>query len=348
MSQIQNVDDQVLEFTTRSGSGSHGNPKLEWVMDRFKAPNLSNALVDGQDIDQQDQSEGQRVSNQSQESGKEVRASTRADSSDVVGRANTLSYAIGKVATELRRDVEAIMLSNQGAQVDDGDTVPGLVAGLEAWIDGKTLIPGERGTTGYNQTDARQEAQTAGTITGGGWEDRDFTGDDGGVQAWAYGGVTPGAIQESMIKNAVRALFQNTGSRANRVLMTRPVLHSVISDFYFTSTARVATLTAETNQQGPAQAMGAVNSILTNYGVLDMIPNNLQPIGDAGSGSDTAFILDMSQLKQSFLTGYNSVPLAKTGLSRKMFINGDYSLKVLNSEALGIIQGIDDSLQMAA
>ena len=92
--------------------------------------------------------------------------------------------------------------------------------------------------------------------------------------------------------------------------------------------------------------MGAVNSILTNYGTLDMIPNNLQPQGDVTSDSDTAFILDMSQLSQSFITGYNSVPLAKTGLSRKMFINGDYTLKVLNSEALGIIQGVDAALAM--
>lgn len=346
MQQIQNVDDQTMEFTSRIGTGSHSNPKKEWTMDRYKDQNLANALIDGQDMDQQDQSEGQRVSNQSQESGKEVRVSTRADSSDVVGRANTLAYQIAKSATELRRDVEGIMLSNQGAQVDDGTAVPGLVGGLEAWIDGKTLIPAETGATTFNQTAARQDLNTGTPIDGGGWEDRDFTGDNGGVQAWTYTGAVPAAITEASIKAVMQALFENTGSRANRVLMTRPLLHTQISDFYFTAGANVATLTAETNQRGPATAMTAVNTILTSYGMLDMIPNSLQPQSDAATGCDSAFILDMSQIEQSFLTGYRSEPLAKTGLSRKMLIHGDYTLCVKNSEALGIIQGIDAAAPM--
>jgi hypothetical protein len=146
----------------------------------------------------------------------------------------------------------------------------------------------------------------------------------------------------------VQALYENTGSRKNRVLMTRPGLHTKIADFYFTSSARIATLTAETNQQGPAQAMGAVNSILTNYGVLDMVPNNLQPIGDSGSSSDTAFILDFDQIDIAYYRGYRTETLAKTGLSDKRMIHVDYSLCVKNSEALGMIQGIDATAAMTA
>lgn len=347
MKQIQNVDDQTLEFTNRIGSGSHGNPACSWVMDRYKVQNLANAVVDGADIDQVDNSEGQRVWNHSQTSVKEVKVSTRADSSDVVGRANTLAYQISKVATELRRDVEGIMLLNQGAVEDDGNTTAGLVGGLEAWIDGKVLVPTETGaaiTTGV-QTNALQQVNSGGTITGGGWDARTATTNL--LPAWTYSTVTAGGITEAAVKAVVQALYENTGSRANRVLMTRPELHSTISDFYFSAGANVATLTAETNQRGPATAMTAVNTILTSYGLLDMIPNNLQPIGDAGSSSDTAFILDMSQIEQSFLTGYRSEPLAKTGLSRKMMIMVDYTLKVKNSEALGMIQGINPATAMA-
>jgi len=345
--QVFDVSQTDMEFTQRASTGSHKAPFFDWTMDRLQVQNLTNAVVDGADIDQQDAVRGQRVTNHSQISVKEVQVSTRANTVDVVGAANEISRQITQRTQELMRDLEGIALLNQAAVQDDG-TAAGNVGGLEAWIDGKILVPTESGAiagTGV-QTDARTSVESAGSIAGGGWDNRASPGKI--LPAWAYAGVTPGGITETVIKDAVTALYKNTNSRANRVLMTRPDLHNLISDFYFEPSSRVASLTAETNQQGPAQAMIAVNSILTNYGVLDMVPNALQPQGDAGSGSDTAFILDFSQISFSFLHGFRTEPLAKTGLSTKMLISVDWSLRIDNSEALGMIQGIDDSIAMVA
>jgi len=350
MSEIMNVDDQSLEFTNRIGSGSHSAPSFDWVMDRYKAQDTDNAFVDGQDVDLKDNSEGQRVSNFTQTSVKGVKTSTRADAVDVVGRANTLSYQVQKVATELRRDVEGIMLSNQAPVEDDGNTTAGRMAGLECWIDGKTLIPAETGAITYTQTAAVQNVAGTGAAVGGGWDNR--TGKL--IANWTYTDVIPGALTETSIKDAMLALYKNTGSRANRILMMSPEVNSLVNDFYFTDGAKVATLTAETNQKGPATAMGAVNTILGPYGLLDMTPNNLLPpsaLAAAIAGTEdshTAFILDMSQIEQSFLYGYRSEPLAKQGLSRRSMIHVDYSLKVKNSEALGAIRGVSPSTAMVA
>lgn len=344
MDSITNVDDQEFILMPRAGSGSTSNPAFSWAMDRYKAPDKTNAAVDGQDVDQKDNSEGQRVWNHVQTSIKEVQVSSQADASDAVARANTLSEQIGKVGVELKRDQEAILFSNQAAQEGDGDTVPGLLGGLESWIDGNTLIPAETGATTYTATDARQDISTGG-ITGGGWENR--TGNI--IPAWDYTGSTPNAISETHIKDVIKALFKNTGSRADRSMVMDVDTNSVVADFYFTSSARVATLTAETNQEGPARAMGAINSILTNYGIVHLVPSNLKGFPDTvaeASGSSSALILDWNQIEIITQRGMISEPLAKTGLSRKMLLSVMYSLRVKNSEALGIIQGIDATTAM--
>ena len=351
MQQILNVDDQTLEFTNSIGSKKHSNSSFSWVMDRYKDQNLANAWYDGQDVNQEDNSEGQRVWNHTQTSGKEVKSTTRADAVSTVARANTLSYAIQKVGIELKRDVEGIMLSNQAPQIDAGAGTPGLMGGLECWIDGKTLTPSLTGVSGYAQTAAIQNAASAGEAVGGGWEHRTS---DTLVAPWVYTDVVPGVMKESYIKAAVTDLYKNTGSRADRTLMMSADVNGIVSDFYFDETAKVATLTAETNQKGPATAMGAVNSILTPYGMLHMVPNNLLPpsaLAAAIAGTEdshTAFILDNSQIEQSFLYGYRSEPLAKTGLSRRMMLHVDYSLCVKNSEALGAIRGVSPTLAMTA
>lgn len=347
MDSITNVDDQEFILMPRAGTGSTDNPEFSWAMDRYKLPDKTNAAVQGQDVDQRDNSEGQRVFNHVQTSIKEVQVGTQADASNAVDRANTLSFQIGKVGVELKRDQEAILFGNQTAQVaDDNTDTPGLLGGLESWIDGKTLIPAEGGATTYNQTEARLDISTGG-ITGGGWDNR--AGGSNLIPAWDYTGSTPNALTETNIKDVVKALFKNTGSRADRSMVMDVDTNSQVADFYFTSSARVATLTAETNQEGPARAMGAINSILTNYGIVHLVPSNLKGFPDdvaEASGSSSAMILDWSQISVVNQRGMISEPLAKTGLSRKMLLSVMYSLRVKSSEALGIIQGIDASTPM--
>ena len=95
--------------------------------------------------------------------------------------------------------------------------------------------------------------------------------------------------------------------------------------------------------------MGAINSILTNYGVLHLTPSNLKgfPDSDAATGNaSSAMFIDWNQISVSTQRGMISEPLAKDGLATNMLLSVIYSLRVLSSEALGIIQGIDARLAM--
>jgi len=351
MSTIFDVSKVPFQFSGRAGNTRHSNPGFSWPMDRYVDPDPQNAVVDGADITQNDTVEGQRVWNQSQTSVKAVRVSSRADASDVVGRANTLSRQVSRRTHELARDVETMALKNQTAVEDDGSATAGRTAGLESWIDGQRLIPAASGATTYTQTAALQQLNTAGTITGGGWSNR--AGGSKIVPAWNYAAVTPGAMTETAIKNIMRALYENTGERKTRDLMVTPELNDTIADFYFTSSARIATLIAQQGDgTGPREANGAVNSILTNFGRLDITPNILHPAVFDNDGTTvianttTAFVIDFDYVSLSYLFSYRMEPLAKTGLANNRLLSVDWGLKVLNSEALGMAQGVNPALAM--
>ena len=75
--------------------------------------------------------------------------------------------------------------------------------------------------------------------------------------------------------------------------------------------------------------------------MVHLIPNRLQQPTDTDTSS--AFFLNPEYLQCSFLRGYRTEPLAKTGLSEKRLISVDYCLMVLNEKNLGAIHAIDET-----
>ena len=349
LQQVIDVSRLPLEFTDRCGTASHDNEYTEWTQDRLQAVDTTNALIDGQDMTGNDHVLGQRVGNHSQISGKIVQTSSRADSSDTIGRANELAYAVNRRGQEVMRDCEAIAMLNQASLADTG-AAAGKTGGLEAWIDGKILVPTATGAAAGSatQTAAFQDLSTGG-VTGGGWDNRTSPGTV--LPAWDYSAVTAvNALTETAFHAVLRALYENTGSRKNRVAMSRPVLHEKLSAWFFNANARVATLQDDrAGPNGPAQAQTAVNSILTDWGIVDMVPNALQPVsGDGSPDSDTLFILDFDTLDISHLRGFQVEELGKTGLSEKRQLTKDWTLKPVATENQGMIVGIDSSAAMTA
>jgi hypothetical protein len=139
MQQIMDISSISLPFTSSFGSGSVKNSYYEWTIDELADPDTTNAKVDGQDTESlNDAKGGSRVGNHAQISTKNVIVTTRARQSDSIGTSDELAKQVMRRNEELRRDVEAIMLTEQGSQADDGDTTPGLSAGLSAWLETNT------------------------------------------------------------------------------------------------------------------------------------------------------------------------------------------------------------------
>ncbi len=319
MNQIWDISRIPLPFTDDIGAPDGvGNSFTTWIEDSLADPDLTNAEVDGADATKNDETGPEkRVGNHCQISTKVVSVSTRADNSNTVP-GNTLAEQVMRRQQELRRDVEAISLSNQGSAADDGNTVPGKSGGFAAWLT--TNVDAGGGTTGGYQTGT-------GLVTA-------YTPGDGRVGT------------ETMLKNVV-ALIYEEGGDPTRIMSVAGAIRG-LNEFMFNSSAKIATLQSDAGQsQSQMVAKGSVNVYIADHGqVLQFVPNRLQQTYPDSVGADPAaivYIYDPAYVRHGHLHGYRVEALAKTGLSEKRQMAVDWTLKVLNEKAHGMLTDIDPS-----
>jgi len=311
MQKIWDVSKIPLPFTDMVGSNRHKNSYFEWVKDKLREPNVANAEVDGADASNFVAETGERVGNHSQISVECIATSHRADASDTIGYAKQLAYELTKGQQNVRRDVEAIALYNQAS--DPGtSTSPGKTGGLPSWIE-TTVMNGTAG--GYDHGTGKTTEATPGA-------------------------AAPLSFQD--VKDAVMGVYKQGAE--STTLMSSPEVISSLSTYLFGNDARIANLHADQGKSSEkATALGSVNVVVTDFGTLRLVANRLQP-KDA-NGTDFVFILDPEYLSLSYLEGYRTDTLAKTGLSEKREISVDWGLRVHCEEAQAMICGIDGSLE---
>jgi hypothetical protein len=320
MQQIWNISKIPLPFTDIAGTDTHGNKYYEWTQDTLADPVTNNAVVDGADYTTNNTSTGARVGNHSQISVKRVNVSSRARESDTIGRADELSYQIMMRQQELKRDVEASCLANL-ASVSGTDSVAGVAGGLPSWLETNVELP------------------AAGTPAAGG-----FDTSTGLTVAVTTG--TAEALTESKIRDAAESCYENGGSPT--ILMMVPSVCRKLSEYLFTSSARIATLTSETGQsESGATAKGSVNVFVTDFGVvLELTPNRIQR--NYTTDESMAFLIDPGHVRISYLYGYRVEPLAKTGLADNRLMSVDWTLVVTTEKAHGLISSIDNTAAVTA
>ena len=323
MNKIWDISKIPLPFTDLVGTDSVDvkNEYCEWTKDKLAAVDLTNAVGDGWDAVGNDAALGTRVGNHHQISDKVVKVSHRSDASTTIGRAKELGYQLMRRQQELRRDVEGIALSNQESRADAGTDVDGeqgLAGCLPAWIE-TTVRNGTAG--GFNTTTKIVDAATPGSAA---------------------------ALNETWVREVIDSVYSQGGDPS--VMMSVPGIIGNFAQYLFTSTAQVATLTSDQGRsREKAAALSAVNVFITQHGTVRLVSNRLQQVYDNG-GTDCAdvFILDPEYVALTYLEGYRTDALGKTGLSNKRQMSVDWSLVVHNEEAHGIIFGIDPTLDVAA
>jgi hypothetical protein len=317
MQQIWDISNIPLPFTDRCGADSIGNALTTWTQDRLADPDLTNAEIDGVDNVKNNAKGGKRVGNHCQISTKAVSVTTRARASDSIGRSDELSYQVSERQKELRRDREAICLNNQASVADNGDTVAGKLGGLPSWIETNISTAGTAG--GYDTGTGLTVAHIPGVAA---------------------------ALSETTLRDLIQNIYEQGGNGA-LVGMSTPACIRKISEYMFTSTARVATLQSDQGKSGEkATALGAVNYFVTDFGTLELTPNRLQQ--EVAADTAELHLLDFSLLRIATLSGYKTEPLAKTGLADQRQMSVDGTLKVLNEEGLGGYYDIDTSAAMVA
>ena len=320
MQQVFDISRIPLPLQDRVASDGHDNEFTEWTEDVLAVPDITNARVDGSDSTDNDAVGGERVGNHSQISTKDVQVTSRARESDTIGRADELSWQVMRRQQELRRDVDSIALENQASLPDDGDTVAGLSGGLPSWITTTTFRGVAGADGGFNFTTGIVDAATPGAARG---------------------------LTETLVRDAAQGVYEQGGNPS--IMMSVPGVIRKFSEYTFTSSARIATLQQDQQPVAAQTAIGTTAVFMSDFGVtLELVSNRLQQthVDSVATQVADVFIMDPGMLRISFLAGYRVDPLAKTGLADKRLMRVDWTLKVLNERAQGLIADIDPTVDV--
>ena len=320
---IYNIDPTATPFMTGCAKGSAKNTLFEWQTDDLHAVNPANAAIDGADAGTDESEASVRVRNTAQISTKVIRVSGRSDAVDKAGRRAELAYQLSKSAKSLKRDMESIITSpTQGAVAGSG-VLASETAGLNAWVQSNRVAMD--GTAGDDTQATPMGAAGPGDVVLAG---------------------TPAALTETALRNVIREIYDAGGDAGT--IMVSPTNKQNISQYLFTSSARVATLFRDTAGSGTGQATatGAVDIYVSDFGALKIVPNRF--LGHSGSAADDehVYVLDMSMWEVCYLRSFRTLKLARTGDAENRELLVDYGLKSRNEAASGVVDTVLGSAAM--
>jgi hypothetical protein len=242
---IYNISPTETPFLMNAGRGKVSNTFFEWQTDALATAITTNQQIEGDDITSYDAvTPTVRLGNYCQISRKTVIISETEEVVDKAGRKSEMSYQLAKKGKELKRDMEADLLANKGANA--GSTAVARKTGsLLAFL--KTNISKDAGGTAPVYSSVPTDVWTDGT-------QRAFT--------------------ETILKDVIQQAWTQGGSPAT--LMVGALGKQAVSGF-----AGVVELNSEQKRAGQATIIGAADAYVSDFGTLSVIPNRFQRTSSA-------------------------------------------------------------------
>lgn len=240
---IMNIDRSDTPFISMIGTVNVKDTYHEWQTANLSAVNTSNALIEGDEAPTATANGTNRVGNYTQISGKAVVVSRTQMQTNNAGKTDEMQYQVFEKGLELRKDMEAIILSNQAAVAGNSSTAR-LLHGLPAWVT-SNVSRGASGANGVAPGLGTIAAATNGTL-------RTFT--------------------ESQLKTVMKSLYTN-GANPSKIML-HPDLQESFNAFNGLATPVVDVSNKE--------RIGTVQRYVGNFNIaLDVVPNYLQRSRDA-------------------------------------------------------------------
>ena len=230
---IYNISPTDTPFMSSIGKTKATAVLHEWQTDSLAAASLSNYAVEGATASDATMSPTTRIGNRTQIAQKTIKISGTLQSVDKAGRKSEKAYQLAKASSEIKRDMETSLLSNQIAANGDSSTARKL-GGLQAWLNtnysgGTDGVAGSLGTT----------ARVNGT-------NRTFT--------------------EALLQTVVKSVYASGGNP--KVLMVNPAHKQVVSAFTGIAAQRFM---APSNT--PTTIVSAADVYLSDFGAISIVPN---------------------------------------------------------------------------
>jgi hypothetical protein len=310
-------------FLDMIGRSPISNSYTEWTEDKLEAPDVANAAISGADavVANQTMSSAARVGNHTQISTKVVAVTERAQNTDVIGQSDALGYRTMRKLLELKRDVEAIALSNQASVADNNNNVAGKSAGLGAFIKTHSYSGASGAAGGFNNSTKVVTAPTPGNRR---------------------------TATLAQVRTAIGALYEEGVGENGLVVMSTPSIIAGLSEKLRTdASGNFVQPTANIQGSGSAvdqYAQGWTNAFVTDFGIrCKLVPNRLMTTYTSADSHAVGnlFIFDPDYLALGFLHDFKVEPLAKIGLSHRRLLSTDWALKVLLEKACAVIRDIN-------
>lgn len=274
----------------------------EWQRDVLATPNKDNAVIEGDERSGTALTPTQRVGNFMQLLDKVAVVSSTEEKTKAAGRSSEMKYQIAeKAIPELKRDIEAAMISNNPA-VAGSSSVARKTGGLGVLLF-TNVSHGGTGATTAHTSGAPTTANTAGT-------NRTFT--------------------EALLKTVLQSIYTNSGEMPTMVSVT-PAHKVVFSGFIGISANR-----QEVGKGKQAAITGGADVYVSDFGALTIVPNYVQ----ATANSDTALILNPEHYGTAYLQEFKTVPLAKTGHTDKEMVFAECGVIVTAERAHGKVANL--------
>jgi hypothetical protein len=235
---IYNISPEETPFMSNVGKSSCDNTYFEWQTDALASASTSNRVAEGDDASALAVAEPTRRGNYTQISTKAIQTSGTAEAVDFAGRKSTEAYQMAKRAKELKLDMEAMLLTNNG------------------------MVAGSSGT-----------ARETGSV--GAWIQSNL--ENGTAAAVSAFGTTPPtagtdkAVVEADIKDLMKKCWDSGASPS--VIMVDGALKQKIS----TLSQSVSELRTSANDKSPAYVVAAVDIYVSDFGNLQIVPNRHMP-----------------------------------------------------------------------
>lgn len=307
---IYNISPVDVPFMSNIGRENVSNTYFEWQTDNLAAAVTTNAQLEGDDVAStvDSRTPTQRVGNYTQISRKIIEVSGTLEAVDKAGMRSYLAYELAKAASELKRDMEATLTSNQVA-VAGGNTTARKTAGLGGWII----------TNSYQGagTTASAPVMSSGA------------GNLDGTPATAAVAGTARAFTDTLLKTAAQGVWTQGGDP--KMLMVGPFNKTVVSGF-----TSLATRFRDVPAGKQADIVGAADVYVSDFGTINVVPNRFQPEGNA-------YLVDPEYASVAYLRNFRTEVMAKTADAEKRMLIVEYGLKVRQQKAMAAVRDLTTS-----
>lgn len=304
---IYNISPTDTPLLTMAGRGKVSNTYFEWQVDQLAGAVTTNAQFDGDDVvaTTDSRTATTRVGNYTQISRKIIEVSGSVEAVDKAGMKTYLAYELAKASSELKRDMEATLTSDQVA-VAGGTGTARKTAALGGWLITNVQL-------GTGTLAAVPVMSSGGSLLSG-------------YPATAAVAGTTQTFTSTLLKTGIQNVWTQGGNI--KYLMLDPTHKVTFSGF-----SGIATQYKDIKGTAQAALVGAADVWVSDFGVINVIVNRFQP-------TERAYILDPDMVEVDFLRPFKTEIMAKTGDAEKRMLLVEYGFKMRQQKGCGVIRDL--------